>query len=669
MNRKANNPFGYSMVASAVLFALSPAVAEEGLMLEEVVVVGSVAKAGQIEYLSPRSVQTIGAETLQDRTVHQLDEALHYQAGVNAQVYGADLDSNDWLKMRGFSPSVFIDGTGIYKGGYFGWDSDMYGVETIEMVKGADSFTYGSAQTGGLINLVSKRPTAEPKGEVSFTLGSRNERGISGDWSSAVSENVRFRLVGNYNKRDGETQGTWQERYYFAPSVTWDISPKTHITFLASTQKDAGVPTTSFFPKYSVLQQGHIDRRTNYSLGDNNRLDRVQNTLGYEWTHKFDNGISISQNYRFAHSDKTQFATSYSYMLDEVNAAKGSVYANATTKSHTLDNRVSYTWKTDRIENTLFGGVDYQHHRIRGVYGYGVAGTVNVFQPQPTYAQIPNVPTYRDNQRQLGVYLQNQFRFDNKLALSMGVRRDFAKADTDSLNAKTRYNIQHNSYSAGAMYTFDSGIAPYVNYSESFRPISGNDGSVAYKPYEGKQYEAGVKYLPSFLDGSISLAYFDLTEKNALVNGNGGVATQAGKQISRGVELQADLALTDTLSTTLAYTYTKAKTEQKVDVPMQPRHSYAAMLNYHIKESALAGLTLGAGVRYTGTTNDELGNPGIKVPARTLVDLSAKYRLNANWEARVNVTNLTNKRYISSCFYSCYYGEGRKVTANVAYKW
>ncbi|UQZ25747.1 hypothetical protein [Actinobacillus pleuropneumoniae] len=92
-------------------------------------------------------------------------------------------------------------------------------------------------ETGGLVNLVSKRPSKEPKGEIKLTGGNKDERGVSFDVSNQFADNLRYRVVGDYNKRHGQLNGTWLESYYFAPSLTWDISNTAALTLLASVQK------------------------------------------------------------------------------------------------------------------------------------------------------------------------------------------------------------------------------------------------------------------------------------------------------------------------------------------------------------------------------------------------------------------------------------------------
>lgn len=662
--------FFYSTVASAVALAISPAIAQETAVLDEVSVVGSVSKAGKVEYMIPKSVSVLTEEQIKEKGYKQADEIGRYEAGILSQPYGRDIDTHDWIRIRGFSPTLRIDGTAIYSFGFYHWQPNMYGLESIEVVKGADSLTYGSAQSGGLINLVSKRPTKEPKGELKFTLGNRNERGFSTDYSSAISENVRFRLVGDYNRRDGEPKGSYMDAYYFAPSLSWDISKNTSLTLLASVQHDNGRPSSGFFPAgYERLSSLGLSNRTNFAENVPEYLRRNQYSVGYEFTHKFSDDLVYQSNYRYAYSNKDQFSASIGWD----GSSLSTMTARGKTFTHSLDNRLSKTWAIDRVENILTVGFDYTIGKNYAANGYGSEILSNLYGNYPTAVQpFDAVSPYVNKEKQLGVYVQNQFRFDNKLLVNLGARRDFAKGDYYSTYGDEGYDLNHNSYSAGVMYVTDSGLSPFYNYSESFRPISGsnvNGHIVRYKPYEGSQHEVGFKYLPSFVDGTLSIAYFDLKEKNGLVQGqvNGQVIQlRTEKAKSKGVELQTDMKLNDNISALLAYTYTDAKVNN-IRKAIIPRHTYSAFMNYAFTNNTLSGLKVGAGVRYVGTSTN--GVIEEKVPAYTLVDLMAKYDFNKHWVAQVNVSNLSNKKYISACdTYWCYMGEGRKVTANLTYK-
>lgn len=622
-------------IVSALALTASAAMAEETEQLNEIEVVGSVAKAGKVDYMTPKSVDVIGEQQIADENAQKVDQALRYQAGIVTEPYGGDNDT-DWFKIRGFDASMTLDGTALGKNGFFVWLPNTYGLESIEVVKGADSFTYGAMETGGIVNLVSKRPGKDPKGEIKLTAGNKDERGIGFDVSNKFTDNLRYRVVGDYNKRHGQVNGTWLESYYFAPSLTWDISDKAAFTLLASVQKDVGVPVNPFLPAYGSLidtPNGTIKRGINLGEPDQDYTDRSQYSIGYEYNNKFAEGWTFAQNYRFSRLNIDQYNT-FAWSSDTIsNAYRGYSYTVGHTTNHTIDNRLSKAWKLGDVENLTTVGVDYQHSETKGLNnGFGTVNPINMFHP--VYNQTPYNPTgtdYNLKSIQLGLYAQNQLRYQN-LTWNVSARHDKARADSEANGADTSYNVSHNSYSSGLMYQFDNGLAPYASYSESFRAIAGNDGyGRAYKPYEGKQYEVGLKYLPSFVDGTFSVAWFDLEEKNTLVNDPSQIQVQAGKQTSHGVEVQANLAFSDNISGQFAYTYTKAKTDlaynQTVRTALIPRHAYSAKLNYRFTDNLLSGLTVGAGVRYTGSTVDEQYYKGYKVGNYTLPIFSPNMNL------------------------------------------
>lgn len=663
-------------IVSALALTSATVMAEELEQLDEISVVGSVAKAGKVEYMTPKSVEIISEQQIADENAQKVDQALRYQAGIVTEPYGGDNDT-DWFKIRGFDASMTLDGTALGKNGFFVWLPNTYGLESIEVVKGADSFTYGAAETGGLVNLVSKRPTKDPKGEIKLTAGNKDKRGISFDISNKLSDSLRYRVVADYNKRHGQVNGTWLESYYFAPSFTWDISDKASFTLLASVQKDVGVPVNPFLPAYGSLiatPNGTIPHGVNMGEPDQDYTDRNQYSVGYEYINKFADGWTFSQNYRFSRLNIDQYNT-FAWSSDKIaNAYRGYAYTVGHTNNHTIDNRISKDWKIGEVENTTIVGVDYQHSDTKGINnGFGLVNAINMFHP--VYKQTPYNPTgsdYNLKTIQLGLYAQNQLRYKN-LLWNVSARHDRARANSTANGANTSYHVSHNSYSTGVMYQFENGLAPYASYSESFRAVAGNDGyGRAYRPYEGKQYEVGLKYLPSFVNGTFSVAWFDLEEKNTLVSDPSNISVQAGKQTSRGVEVQVNLGFTDNISGQFAYTYTKAKTDlaynQNVRTALIPRHAYSAKLNYRFTDNVLNGLTVSAGVRYTGSTVDEQYYKGYKVGNYTLVDLSAKYEFANHWLAQINIDNLSDKKYLASCSYYCYYGEGRKITANLSYK-
>ncbi|MBP6345654.1 MAG: TonB-dependent siderophore receptor [Neisseriaceae bacterium] len=672
-----------SIISTCLLMAFGHAYAAEPdtpeAALDDVVVVGSAGKVGGLKYRTPGSTAVISAADIEAAQAHKLDQALHYQAGILSEPYGGD-NKSEWFKIRGFDASVALDGTPTAPSAFFVWLPEMYGIESVEVVKGANSMLYGSAEAGGVVNLVTKRPKDQPAGEINISGGTDDRRGISADYSGVLNadNSLRYRVVGQYRREDGMQNGTEMKHYYFAPSLTWDISDKTNLTFLASWQKEKGTPTNGFMPGYGSLintPYGKIDRHTNLGEPSRDYTDREQLSFGYEFQHAFDNGWQFSQNYRYSRLD-LDFLGVFAWSSDQDRLAKrGYSYNQGISTVHSLDNRLRKTWHFGALDTTVLLGTDYMRSKIDGENEpFGTVGPIDMFNPM--YGQDFKVKGqyYKIKQTQLGLYGQTQFEWDKRVLLNLGVRHDQAKNDGIMGKVQTDYDVNNTVWQGGLMYKAKNGLSPYLNYSESFRPTAGVDGyDRAYQPYEAKQTEVGVKYTPSWLDGTLSLAYFDLKEKNALMSDSSNVSVQAGERQNKGVELQADVALNDEWATTVSYTYNDAtqdlSAKQTIRAPMVARHMAAAQIRYTPQQGVLRGLSLATGLRYVGSTTDEANYPGEKVPSYTLWDAMAHYQMNRNWSLQVNARNLTDKEYVSACSFYCYYGAGRSVEGKLSYKW
>lgn len=685
---QSSNPrsfFKYTFLAASLISAFSYAetvdsgenipVAEIGA----VNVVGSAGKTGGIRYRSPQSTVVITREDIDNLQAKKVDEALQYQSGIQAEPYGTD-NKAEWFKIRGFDASVSLDGMATAPNGFFVWTPELYGVEAIEVVKGADSLLYGASETGGRVNLITKRPKDAPAGEIDVTVGNNNQLGLGADYSGILTKDnsVRYRLVGQIRQEDGTQDYSEMKHYYFAPSLTWDISSQTSLTFLASYQKEDGVPTNGFLPGYgSILPTpfGQIDRSTYFGEPDVDHLKRTQQSLGFEFKHDFENDWTFTQNYRYNSLDLDLLGV-YAYSADNIRTAyRGYSLSDGTSKTHSIDNRVSKTWDTERIKNTLLLGVDYLDAKTDGKNnGFGFVPGIDLFDPVYGAPVDISATPYHIDQSQLGFYAQNQLRLDKKWLLNLGVRHDKAENSGEINGTKTDYDINKNTYSGGLMYLAANGLSPYVSYSESFKPIAGADlYGRAYKPYEGKQYEAGIKYVPTWVDGKFSVAYFDLREENALVSDSSGVSVQAGKRRNKGLELQADVKITDAWSILANYTHYDSRqdisTTKSIDTPGTPKHMASAQVAYSFNDGTLKGLVLSTGVRYVGATTDEKNYPGYEVSSFALWDMMAQYNFDKNWQVQLNARNLTDKKYLSGCDFYCYYGSPRSITGRLRYQW
>ncbi|WP_169047113.1 TonB-dependent siderophore receptor [Aeromonas salmonicida] len=676
------------------LLASLPVLAEQPKELpkasETMVVTGTAMKVEVPMAETPRAVSVVNREELDQHAVLKLDEALRYRSGVFTGLYGSDNDA-DWFKVRGFDAASYLDGNRLFSTGYYVWTPEPFGLESVEVLKGPASILYGEAPPGGVINAISKRPTATPQGQLDLQMGSRELRQIGVDVSDALTDNSRYRLVALYSERDGVLNDTYNDRVYLAPSVTLDISDRTSLTLLASFKHDEGVPTNGFFPVYGTLNTsgGQIDPSTNLSQPDYDRNRNTQISAGYELAHQLNQTWEFKQNVRFNYNDLLLRQTYIFPIYEGTTASRGLVYRDGDTKSATMDNQMVGYWNTDSTEQTLLLGLDLQRHVNEGQeadnFGMGSINTMN-----PDYSGFPgfdeSTTTHQKSTKgQSGLYAQHQIRWDDRWLLAGGGRFDYVETHNIS-EAKSKEEKQYDhelSLSGSLMYLADNGLSPYIAYAESFEVLPGIDPNTqnSYKPLKGTLYETGVKYAPSFLDGYINLALFDLEQTNSLVSTGSGQQTQAGEVTSQGVELEGSVQATEALRLTAAYTYTDAKTNDtgKGDrrASLIPRHIASFWGNYKVQQGVASGLELGTGVRYVGSS---VGIGAVnadytpiygsaQVPAHTVWDAMIGYDFAKNWRAQLNVNNLLGETYVASCDYYCYYGEPRSVVGSINYRW
>lgn len=680
--------FVYTSLASAMLLAFNPAMAEENNeLLEAIEIVGTINKLELQPFNQAKSATVISEETLRGG-VEKADELGRYQAGFVNQTYGSDTNTN-WFNIRGVEANQSLDGAPMLKQGFFTPLIEVYGVEAVEVIKGADSMTFGAAQAGGLINYISKRPHKDQvgKGEIRTHFGNNNQRGVGVDYTDSLNadNSLRYRFVGAYRHADGQWDGTWLENYYIAPSISWDISDRTQLTVLASYLKNVGTPSSNFLPQSGTLvatPRGKISRHANLGDPTQDYEKNIAKSIGYEFSHDFGNGLSFSQNYRYQYiSSQHQSAYAWPSAYDAnwaaipfgttYDVARNVTYNNGRARSHTIDNRLTWKYSDNIIENSLVAGFDYRHQDFDSLYTqYGTIGSVNIFNPAASYGDpiSINAPRVHIKSIQQGYYLQNNTNFLNTIGLTLGIRHD--RVHNSELASEQAVKKNHTSYSGSIMYFNDLGLNPYYAYTESFRVPSGLSGNqTLYKPNITRQHEVGIKYMPSWLEGTISLAAFQARDKGALImSATGGNTVSSANPIKRkGVELELNANLTEKLTALLAYTYLHSVDETtNARQPLIPKHTVATRLAYQFTPSFNAGV----GVRYIGNSVTSTGSlySGAKVPSATLVDLFARYDINSQWQTSLNIDNLGNRKYIAGCDYYCYYGEGISAVASVAYK-
>ncbi|GIU52306.1 TonB-dependent siderophore receptor [Shewanella sp. KT0246] len=686
------------LALSLALFSSNSAYAEQELPeMEKIQVTASALKIHTPMAETPVSVSVVERDDLEIRNVNKLDESFRYTSGVLSSPYGADNDT-DWLTVRGFEAATYLDGSRLFKDGFYVWMLEPYGLEQVEILKGPASILYGEAPPGGVVNAVQKKPKLEPAGEVDVQIGNKDTARVAFDVSDEITDDKRFRVVGKFSQADGELNDTENTRYYIAPSLEMDLSEDTTLTLLASAIHDDGTPTNGFFPAIGTQvddTRGEIDPTTNFGEPDYDVSRRTQVTAGFQLEHIINDTWDFEQNFNYAYNDlllNSTYIMSTPYWGDPSGDtyARGVTYREGTLQSITLDNRFIGNWSGDRTEQTLLLGLDVQSHQNEGKeldnYAYDIIDPFNFTPGNSDPLDTSDALERRIDKNQLSAYGQYQLVLDDRWIGIVGGRYDYVDTQNEDLTNNKQYDRVDNefSFNVGLMYRSDFGFTPYVSYAESFEVISTVDQITGelYKPLEGKQTEVGFKYTPDYMDGYFNLAWYNLKQTNALVStsaqdpdGNWLFgATQTGEMVSQGIEFEAVVQVTDELKVNTAYTYTDSHIDNNDDTgekrsPMIPRHQASVYLDYQM----LPQVRVATGVRYVGSSYDSedstVTTETIKVPAYWIWDASVQYDINTRWRAQLTVNNVLDDEYISACNWYCYYGESRSIVGSIKYMW
>ncbi|MBS4087808.1 TonB-dependent siderophore receptor [Pseudomonas rustica] len=650
---------------------------------------------------APRSISVATRQQMDDRSVHSLDDAVRYMPGITASSFGSDTRA-DWLRVRGFEPTQFLDGLPLPKGVYANPKQETWNLDRLALLRGPASSVYGQTPPGGLLDMVSRRPSTEASSEIQLQYGSDNHRQINFASTGKIDEAGQFLYGISGVVRDSDTQIDHIEnkRYNIAPSMTWNIDDDTKFTLLTQfTRDDTGI-TSQFLPIQGTKIRsplGDISHHKNLGDPDWEYYDRTYYALGYAFEHRLNDVWQFKQNLRYTKSDLSfQALTVGAYAFNPVdadgNVGRTSTSVDEDISQFAVDNNFQADFATGDVRHTLLLGLDHQRNNTNflSIYGDGLKTNVN----NPIYGQPiirpPRSTAYQDYDQktnQTGLYVQDQMALD-QWRLTLGGREDWVHTSTlfNKTDATNTDRDKHFSGNAAISYVFDSGFVPYLSYAESFQTTTGADASAtgSLKPTEGKQWEMGVKYQPPGSKTMLTAAVYDLTQKNVAVTttvGNTPITSQTGEVKVKGLELEATSDVTDNLKVIAAYTLAKSEV-QKGDfkgnrLQLMPNQQASLWTDYTWHAGMLDGFGIGGGVRYTGNTYGDQGNTWLgKADAYTVFDATVHYdlgRLDNSLKGAslaLNATNLFDKDYISTCdSYNCYYGDQRSVVASATYKW
>ncbi|MHC2247068.1 iron complex outermembrane receptor protein [Bradyrhizobium elkanii] len=650
---------------------------------------------------TPQSISIVTQDQIQAQGAQNITEALRYTPGVTIESFGANAFFDEF-KLRGFTAPRYLDGLRLPT------DTttfavpriETYGLERIEVLKGPSSGLYGQSDPGGLLNLVSKRPTETPHYEIEGAFGSFDRFQGAFDIGGPADKDGRFlyRIVGLGRDSNSQTDFVQDNKLFIAPSFTWRPTYDISFTVLSQYQKVDNKGYQQYVPgQVSFLPNpnGHIPYSRYLGEPGLDGYHLEQFAVGYAFEHRFDNIFQFRQNLRYTQVSNDLASVRTEGMVTDRLVARTYNYVKANAANVALDNQLQADFATGPLVHKVLAGVDYFDLWANTDYRTTPIAPIDAYSPVygtavPSASSLAPFILRDDRQSQLGAYLQDQIKLD-RWTLTMSGRQDWVSSGFTSMAfypPAGHYSRDDSAQTGriGLSYLFDIGLAPYVSYATSFTPNLGADSAGrSFRPTTGEGAEVGVKFKPNGSNFMVTAAAFDIRQQDVLtadpINPLFNVQTDAVRV--RGLELELKGNLTREFEITAGYTHLDPRVTTSIagyagKYMMNTAQDQGAVWGkYTWYDGALAGLGLGLGVRYVGETYGDNFNTFV-IPSYALLDASVSYDFAylrpdlKGWKAQVNVTNLTDHFYVASCLTGlpyCGLGNGRTVLGTMKYTW
>lgn len=711
---------------------------QSATMLSPVKVTGSVdnsyqaPEAAQAKFTAPlldtpKTVQVIPQAVMQDSAATSLQDVLRNVPGITfgAGEGGQPLADRPFIRGSASGNNVYVDG--LRDPG--GQTREIFNLESVEVIKGADSAYGGRGSGGGSINLSSKRAKLGNFAEGNLGYGTDGYlRGTAdGNWQFNDHSAFRLNVLGAKGNTPGRNQVDYK-KFGIAPSLSLGLGTPTRVTLSyyhldTDGMPDYGVPTTRKAPELNTNGTGILDvsRDTFYGLYDRDYQKTRADIGTVEIEHDLADRLTLRNATRYGETLNDYVVT---------NPGDGTVKFDPGSNQYWLQRGTKSRWqKSTMISNVteLYGKLDtgsikhsfnlgvefsretnknasYNVSTDRGtacpaIFGAGKLDYTPYLNPNPSDSwsgSITRQPLSLDSTSTTrAAYLFDTIELSEQFLVNAGVRLDnyrisgdfSQRGSTGMLSESGSWNMFN--YQLGLVYKPTKNGSVYLSYATASTPpsVSGGDqeglsaGMADLKPEKSATLELGTKWNVLNERLSLTAAIFQNDRRDAQIEVEPDLFAQAGHTRVRGLELGVSGEVLPGWNLYGGYTYMASKLIQGAydgvnegdPLANTPKHSFSLWSTYKI----LPPLTVGAGAYYVGKTFG--GNQGgagggadaVYMPAYWRFDAMAAYQVNKNLTFQLNALNVTDKKYYSRTngVHHADFGPGRQVilSANLRY--
>ncbi|KFI29631.1 TonB-dependent siderophore receptor [Haematobacter massiliensis] len=677
----------------------------------EVTVLETVVLSAEKQLKQAPGVSTITSTDLQRQPpANDLSEIIRRMPGVNLTGTSASGQRGNQrqIDIRGMGPEntlILIDGKPVLsrnavRMGRAG-ERDTRGdsnwvpaemVERIEVLRGPAAARYGSGASGGVVNIITKRPEAM-MGTIGLRFGFPEDSREGGTQrgnlmlGGPINDVLSFRVYGNYNKTKADDPDINADANVNPAQVppagregvvnkdvgallSWDVTPDQKLDF-----------------EFNFSRQGNIFNGDRQLAGVNDILEELANS-GAETNRLYRRTLSVS------HTGAFDFGDSFSYLqwentrnnrnLEGLAGSSEGAINTGETGTITLDNITAKSeWNLPFAiagrDQVLTLGAEF-----RGEY---MDDPVSNRQALVPGVQIPGTDPQgerdpKTDQQTYGIYAESNFYWSEQFVVTPGLRADynsnFGSNFSPSLNATYHVNDRWQlkagvarAFKAPNLFQLNPNYVYYTMGNGCPADFPAQNGVGCYvvgnpdlKAETSVNTEVGVAYNDAASGVVAGLTYFHNNYKdriassrvpiaNANPNNAGGWVLQwdnVPKAVVSGLEANFAMPFSDTVNFTTNATYMIESEDKSNGQPLSLVPDYT--INASVDWQATDELNLMASVSWYGTihaptasatTGGALTNTESRRPY-SIANLGVTYQVRENMVINGGITNLLDKR-------------------------
>jgi len=651
-------------------------------------------------------VSIITAEDIKKRPpANDLSDVIRREPGVNltGNSTSGSRGNNRQIDLRGMGPEntlILIDGrpSSSRNAVRYGWtgDRDTRGetnwvpaeeVERIEILRGPAAARYGSGAMGGVVNIITKRPTEELRGSVTlYAIQPEDDAEGTGqranfNLSGALNDSLAFRLYGGANKTNADDADINGEHQVGADTLvagregvrnkdisgllSWQLNPDHSLDLEATYSRQGNIYAGDTmlngggaFVNQLYGKETNIIQRSSYALTHNGSYDWGSSTasLAYDYTRneRLNEGLAGG---------------------GEGAPAEGAGVFMSRLRNTRANAEVNLPLEVGAPQVLTLGG-EYLYESLND------PGSMRAQTWDPGVGGVPAVPGFDRSQTKttahsFALFAEDNIEVGDRTIVTPGLRYDdhdeFGGNWSPSLNASRELSDEltlkggiARAYKTPNLYQSNPN---YLLYSMGFgcNAAEANAGGCYLIGNPDLKPETSInKEIGLALDKGTwrtSATYFRNDYKNKIVSSNtaefrlaNGRRVQnwenSGKAVVEGVEGNLFVTLSPTLEWNTNFTYMIESKDKDSGEPLSIIPEYT--VNTSLDWAATEKLSLQVSGTYYGTQESPSYNARRNVAIDSqaqkdidpygLMGVSAGYAFNEQYSVRMGINNLFDKR-------------------------